>query len=157
MQFDIFLIWYSTMPMISLQVTQELMDEFDKVWERMNISSRSEALRKSILYFIDAHKQEAPVEGRKVAVLTVHHETREDILDKFTEYINKYNRIVKSVNSYNLKTRVLKSIIVGGLAAEINDFYNELQTDRLFITTISYIIIPEDEQKKKIEEAKSPH
>jgi len=137
------------MPMISLQVNQELMDEFDKVWEKMNISSRSEALRKSILTFIDTHKEEAPVEGRKVAVITVHHEMREDILDKFMDYINKYQRIVKSVNNYNLKTRVLKSIIVGGLAAEINDLYNELQTDRLFVTTISYFILPEDEEKKK--------
>jgi len=137
------------MPMISLQVSQELMDQFDAVWSKLAFPSRSEALRESILYFIQHHQESIPLEGHRVAIITMQHELREDILDKFTDLIRKYEHLVKSVNQYNLKNNMIKSLIVAGPADEINDFYSLLEIDRLFTCSISYIIVATEEVDKK--------
>ena len=139
--------------MISLQISQDLMGQFDAVWEKMNLSSRSEALRQSILTFIEKNQESSPLEGHKVAVITLHHGLREDILDKFTELTDRYEPIIKSINQYNLKNYIVKTMIISGPAEEIREFFNILKADRLFSCSISYILLeqenPDDQVKEK--------
>lgn len=131
------------MPMISLQVSQELMNEFDAIQKKLGFSSRSEALRQSILTFLETYQKDSIVPGHKIATLTVHHEIREDILDKFTEIITKYDHLIKAVYQYNLKNRYVKVIVAAGDAIELNELYLQLYTNRLFTTTISYVLVPD--------------
>ena len=135
--------------MISLQVSQELMDEFDAVWSKLQFPSRSEALRESILFFIQHHQESMPLEGHRVAIITMQHELRDDILDKFTDFIHSHEHLVKSVNQYNLKNNLIKSLIVAGPADEIKDFYSLLERDRLFTCSISYIIVASEDSENK--------
>lgn len=135
--------------MISLQVSQELMNEFDAIQKKLGFSSRSEALRQAILTFLEAYQKESIVPGHKIATMTVHHEIREDILDKFTEIITKYDHLIKAIYQYNLKNRFIKVIITAGDALEVNELYLQLYTNRLFTTTISYVIVPDLDIKEE--------
>ena len=99
------------MPMISLQISQELMEEFDSIQRRLGFSSRSEALRESIIFFIQQNQHELPSEIFRIANIVVHHEAnRVDILDNYAEIARKYEHLIKSVCQYNLKKKIVKEI-----------------------------------------------
>jgi CopG family transcriptional regulator, nickel-responsive regulator len=129
--------------MISLQVPDELMKSFDNIKDKMGFSSRSDALRKSIEFFIQSNQDSEVLEGHKIANITVIHDLREDIMEKFEEISIRFSNIIKSVNQYNLKRKLLKSTIVSGNSEEIKDYYNSLSSERTFNCTLTYIIVPE--------------
>ncbi len=128
-------------PMISLQINPELVKKLDEVQEKLEYSSRSETLRESILYFIQEHQDSLPLTGHKIAVIIVVHEAREDILDKFSLQVDKYENIVKSVTQYNLKKKMIKNLVVAGSGEEIGDLFHELNSERLFQSSITYVIV----------------
>jgi len=127
--------------MISLQISAELVKKLDEVQEKLEYSSRSETLRESILYFIQEHQDSLPLTGHKIAVIIVVHEAREDILDKFTLQADKYENIIKSITQYNLKKKIMKNLIVAGSGEEIGDLFHELNSERLFQSSITYVIV----------------
>ncbi len=129
-------------PMISLQISPELVNKLDEVQEKLEYSSRSETLRECILYFIQEHQEDLPsIKGHKIAVIIVVHEAREDILDKFSLQVGKYENIIKSVTQYNLKKKIIKNLVVAGSGEEIGDLFHELNSERLFQSSITYIIV----------------
>jgi metal-responsive CopG/Arc/MetJ family transcriptional regulator len=128
-------------PMISLQISQDLIKKLDEIQEKLEYSSRSETLRESVLYFIQEHQDDLPLTGHKIAVIIVVHEAREDILDKFSLQVEKYENIVKSVTQYNLKKKIIKNLVVAGSGEEIGDLFHELNSERLFQSSITYVIV----------------
>ena len=128
-------------PMISLQISQDLIKKLDEIQEKLEYSSRSETLRESVLYFIQEHQEELPIKGHKIAVIIVVHEAREDILDKFSLQVRKYENIIKSVTQYNLKKKIIKNLVVAGSGEEIGDLFHELNSERLFQSSITYVIV----------------
>ena len=129
------------MPMISLQISQDLIEKLDEVQKKLEYSSRSETLRESVLYFIQEHQDELPLTGHKIAVIIVVHDSREDILDKFSLQVEKYENIVKSITQYNLKKKIIKNLVVAGSGEEIGDLFHELNSERLFQSSITYVIV----------------
>ena len=127
--------------MISLQISEDLIKKLDEIQEKLEYSSRSETLRESVLYFIQEHQDDLPLTGHKIAVIIVVHEAREDILDKFSLQVEKYENIVKSVTQYNLKKKIIKNLIVAGSGEEIGDLFHELNSERLFQSSITYVIV----------------
>ena len=127
--------------MISLQISSELVKKLDEVQEKLEYSSRSETLRESILYFIQEHQDDLSIIGHKIAVIIVVHEVREDILDKFSLQVEKYENIVKSITQYNLKKKIIKNLVVAGSGEEIGDLFHELNSERLFQSSITYVIV----------------
>jgi len=128
-------------PMISLQISQDLIKKLDEIQEKLEYSSRSETLRESVLFFIQEHQEDLPITGHKIAVIIVVHEAREDILDKFSLQVEKYENIVKSVTQYNLKKKIIKNLVVAGSGEEIGDLFHELNSERLFQSSITYVIV----------------
>ncbi|UYP47738.1 Nickel-responsive regulator [Candidatus Lokiarchaeum ossiferum] len=131
------------MPMISLQVNAQLINELDGIQKQLGVTSRSEILRMAINNLIRENQKEAPSESHRIACITVHHEVREDIYDRFLGLTEQHESIIKSIGQYNLKNIIIKSIMVAGSGTEIDDFFHSLSGDRLFKCTITYIIIPE--------------
>ena len=129
--------------MISLQISEDLIKKLDEIQEKLEYSSRSETLRECILYFIQEqeHQERLPITGHKIAVIIIVHEAREDILDKFSLQVEKYENIVKSVTQYNLKKKIIKNLIVAGSGEEIGDLFHELNSERLFQSSITYVIV----------------
>ena len=127
--------------MISLQVSPEMVKKLDEIQEKLEYSSRSETLRESVLFFIQEHQDELPITGHNIAVIIVVHEAREDILDKFSLQVRKYENIIKSVTQYNLKKKIIKNLVVAGSGEEIGDLFHELNSERLFQSSITYVIV----------------
>lgn len=137
------------MPMVSMQVDDELMEEFDQLQKNLGYTSRSEALRQSILSFIQKNQSSLPAKEHRVATITVHHEKREDVIDQFIELTQNHEHIIKSINQYNLKEIIVKTMIVAGKTQEINDLFNALNTKSNFKCTINFLIISEQTENKE--------
>ena len=133
------------MPMISLQISEELQDALDQLQISGNYSSRSECLRGMITEYISKHTMELS-EKHQIAIITVHHEIREDIATKYSDMIDQAEDIIKSVSQYHLKNRIIKIILVSGFGQEINDLYKQFEADRLYQCTITYLVIPEKDE-----------
>ena len=127
--------------MISLQISQDLVNKLDEIQEKLEYSSRSETLRESVLFFIQEHQEELPIKGHKIAVIIVVHEAREDILDKFSLQVEKYENIVKAVVDLTDVGNRLQDLIVAGSGEEIGDLFHELNSERLFQSSITYVIV----------------
>ena len=129
--------------MISLQISEKMQQEIDKIQEKLGFSSRSETLRESIKSFIQNQLREEPTEGYKIATITIYHEAeRVDILDEFSEIILKFDNLIKTENQYNLPKSLVKTLIVAGRGAEIHEFYQTLSSSRHFQCSISYLLVP---------------
>ena len=128
--------------MISVQVEDSLIDEFDIVRGKLGFSSRSKALRESIQFFIEKNQSEIVIEGHKIANMIVQYDGPNEIVsNRFSTLTNKYNHLIKSINQYNLKTNIIQTMIVAGFAEEIQEFYNEVMISKNFKTTITYLIV----------------
>ncbi len=57
------------MPIISLQISDDLLERFDKVRNKSGFSSKSEALRDSIVNFIEYHEKFENLEGYKLMTI----------------------------------------------------------------------------------------
>ena len=133
------------MPMISLQISEELQDDLDQLQLSGNYSSRSECLRGMITDYISNHTKELS-DKHQIAIITVHHEIREDIATKYSDMLDQAEDIIKSVSQYHLKNRIIKIILVSGFGQEINDLYKQFEADRLYQCTITYLVIPEKDE-----------
>lgn len=145
------------MPMISLQISQELMEKFDNIQRELNFSSRSEALREAILAFLQQNNDKIDHSGHNIATITVTHPVREDIMNQFSDIIENYDQLIKSIYEYNIKNAIVKVLMVAGDGNEIDDLYKKFTTERYFTAFMSYILIPnlevaEDSNDEKTEE-----
>jgi len=131
--------------MISLKVDDNLIEEFDKIHQKLGFSSRSEALRESILLFIKNHQEEMEVEGHKIANVVVYYPSqRQEIYNEFSQISMKYEHILKSITQYSLKKYIIRSMIVAGDGDEIDDFYNSLSRSKNFKTILQFITLPKE-------------
>jgi len=128
--------------MISLQISQDLMEKFDNIQRELNFSSRSEALREAILAFLQHHSDKVDHSGHNIATITVTHPVREDLMNQFSEIIEKYDPLIKSIYEYNIKNTIVKVLMVAGDGNEIDDLYKKLTTERYFTASLSFILIP---------------
>jgi len=134
--------------MISLQINDKMQKELDTIQEELGFSSRSEALRESIKQFILHYREDKAPKGYKIANITLHHEAgRKDILDEFSDLIQQYENLIKSISQYHLRNNVIKTLIVGGLGPEIHEFFHLLTSNRHFSSHIIYLLIPEKIKK----------
>ena len=117
------------MPMISLKVDDNLVEEFDKIHKKLGFSSRSEALRESILLFIKNHQKKMDISGHKIANIIVYFPSkRQEILNEFSQISNKYEHILRSNTQYYLKKYIIRSIIVAGDGELISNLYAKKYT-----------------------------
>ncbi|MHA1520687.1 MAG: CopG family ribbon-helix-helix protein [Promethearchaeota archaeon] len=137
--------------MISLQISKDLQDDLDQIQDKGNYASRSECLRGMIVEYIRNHTEQLS-DKHRIALLTVHHEIREDIASKYADIMAHSEEIIKSVSQYHLKNRIIKIILVSGFGIEINELYQQFEADRLYKCTITYLIIPEKKEKVVHEE-----
>ncbi len=73
------------MKIISLQVSEELLDRFEKVRKQSGFSSKSEALRDSILKFIESYEKFENLEGYRIMTINLVYPVKEPIADEISE------------------------------------------------------------------------
>ena len=122
------------MPMVSLQLSDEILQKFDDVRQETGYLSRSEALRDAILKFISEHKQQQSSTEIKRCVIPVVYSPDANKLEMFASIEHRFEDAVKSFSEYMLDEQTLRIYVLIGALSRINDFkqaFNKIKDTRI--------------------------
>ncbi|MHA1730111.1 MAG: ribbon-helix-helix protein, CopG family [Promethearchaeota archaeon] len=126
-------------PMVSLQLSEEILKEFDVIQHESGYLSRSEALRDAILRFIGLYKSRREVKGIRKAVISVIYSSDLEVLQAFSEIDHRFLNEIKTFSEHYLEDRTVRVYITVGDAGRLIDLidaFNKIKNTR---TKMMYI------------------
>ncbi|MHA1336332.1 MAG: hypothetical protein ACTSPW_11380 [Promethearchaeota archaeon] len=128
-------------PIISLQVSDELHERFEKVRLSAGFNSKSEALRESIIRFIEFNENIEKLEGYKVMNINLVYPFKESIIDELADIYSQFSPIIKSISDWRIAEKKIEIILAVGEIDIIKDLYQKLSRIKDVSTSIHEIII----------------
>ncbi|MFX1279507.1 MAG: CopG family ribbon-helix-helix protein [Promethearchaeota archaeon] len=129
------------MPIISLQVSDDLLERFEKVRNQSGFTSKSEALRDSIVSFIEKHESFSNLEGYKIMTISLVYPFKEVTIDQISDLYSRFHQIIKTITDWRIVEKKIEIILLVGEIEIIQDLYKELAKIKDVICSIREIII----------------
>ncbi len=129
------------MPIISLQISDDLLERFEKVRNVSGFNSKSEALREAIVNFIEDQEKFENLEGYKIMTISLVYPFKEVIIDEITEIYTQYKQIIKTITDWRIVDKKIELILAVGEFGLIKDLKNSLSKIKEVISSIHEIII----------------
>ena len=129
------------MPIISLQISDDLLERFEKLRIQRGFNSKSEALRDAIVSFIENKEKFDDLQGYKIMTINMVYPFKEVIIDEITENYNKFRSIIKTVTDWRIADKKIETIMTVGEFGLIKDLYQDLSKIKDVICSIHEIII----------------
>ncbi len=129
------------MPIISLQISDDLLERFEKLRIQRGFNSKSEALRDAIVSFIENKEKFDDLQGYKIMTINMVYPFKEVIIDEITESYNNFKSIIKTVTDWRIADKKIETIIAVGEFGLIKDLYQNLSKIKDVICSIHEIII----------------
>ncbi len=129
------------MPIISLQISDDLLERFDKVRNQSGFSSKSEALRNSIVKFIDDREKFENLEGYKIMTISLVYPFKDIIIDQVTGLYSQFHQIIKTITDWRIVEKKIELLLLVGEFGIIKDLYKELAKVKDVLCTIREIVI----------------
>jgi len=129
------------MPIISLQISDDLLDRFEKVRNFSGFNSKSEALRYSIVSFIEKHEKFENLEGYKIMAINLVYPFKSVIIDQISDLCSKFHQIIKTITDWRIAEKKIELILLVGEIELIKDLYKQLAKIKDVIFSIREIII----------------
>jgi len=114
------------MPIISLQISDDLLERFERVRNQSGFSSKSEALRESIVSFIERNERFETLEGYKIMVISLVYPFKEMIVNQISDLFSRFHQIIKTITDWRIAEKKIEIILLVGEIDVIKDLYNEL-------------------------------
>jgi CopG family nickel-responsive transcriptional regulator len=128
-------------PIISLQVSVDLLERFEKVRNQSGFISKSEALRDSIVNFIEKHENFDTLEGYKIMTISLAYPFKEIIIDQISNLYSRFHHIIKTITDWRIAEKKIEIVLLVGEIEIIKDLYKELAKIKDVICSIREIII----------------
>lgn len=129
------------MPIISLQISDDLLERFEKVRNMSGFNSKSEALRDSIVNFIEKYEKFENLEGYKIMAITLVYPFKDLIFDQISELYSKFHQIIRTISDWRIAEKKIELILLVGEIELIKDLYRHLAKIKDVICSIQEIII----------------
>jgi len=129
------------MPIISLQVSDDLLERFERVRNQSGFNSKSEALRDSIVNFIEKHEKFDNLEGYKIMTISLVYPFKEITIDQISKLYSQFHQIIKTITDWRIVEKKIEIILLVGEVELIKDLYKELAKIKDVICSIREIII----------------
>lgn len=129
------------MKIISLQISDDLLERFEKVRNQSGFSSKSEALRDSILKFIEIHENFENLEGYRIMNINLVYPFKEPIADEISELYHKFHSIIKAVTDWRIAEKKIEIALVVGEFGLIKDLYQAIVKIKDVISSIHEVLI----------------
>jgi CopG family nickel-responsive transcriptional regulator len=129
------------LPIISLQISDDLLERFEKLRIQRGFNSKSEALRDAIVSFIENKEKFDDLQGYKIMTINMVYPFKEVIIDEITESYNNFKSIIKTVTDWRIADKKIETIITVGEFGLIKDLYQNLSKIKDVICSIHEIII----------------
>jgi CopG family nickel-responsive transcriptional regulator len=125
---------------ISLQISDDLLERFEKVRTESGFTSKSEALRDAILKFIKNYEQFEDKEGYKVMSISLVYPLKDTIIDEITELYNQNNKIIKTITDWRIANKKIELLLAVGEFDLIKDLKNKLADIKDVTCTVQEVI-----------------
>ena len=129
------------MPIISLQISDDLLERFEKVRNVSGFNSKSEALRGAIVKFIGDQEKFENLEGYKIMTISLVYPFKEVIIDEISELYSQYKQIIKTITDWRIIDKKIELILAVGEFGLIKDLKNSLSKIKEVNSSIHEIII----------------
>lgn len=129
------------MPIISLQISDDLLERFEKLRISSGFNSKSEALRDAIVNFIEGKEKFDTIEGYKIMTISLVYPFKEVIVDELSEIYSQFHQIIKTVTDWRIAERKIEIILSVGEFGLIKDLKNSIAKIKDVICSIHEIII----------------
>ena len=129
------------MPIISLQVSDDLLERFDRVRNESGFNSKSEALRDSIINFIEKHEKFDNLEGYKIMTVSLAYPFKEITINQISNIYSRFHQIIKTITDWRIVEKKIEIILLVGEIEIIKDLYKELAKIKDVVCSIREIII----------------
>jgi len=129
------------LPIISLQISDDLLERFEKLRIQRKFNSKSEALRDAIVSFIENKEKFDDLQGYKIMTINMVYPFKEVIIDEITENYNKFRSIIKTVTDWRIADKKIETLMAVGEFGLIKDLYQDLSKIKDVICSIHEIII----------------
>jgi CopG family nickel-responsive transcriptional regulator len=126
---------------ISLQISDDLLERFEKVRYESGFNSKSEALRDAIVNFIEQHERFENLEGYKIITINLVYPFKDIIADEISEIYHSFHSIIKAVTDWRIAERKVEIILAVGEFGLIKDLYNSIAKIKDVICSIHEIVI----------------
>lgn len=126
---------------ISLQVSHDLLERFERVRNQSGFNSKSEALRDSIVNFIEKHEKFDNLEGYKIMTISLVYPFKEITIDQISKLYSLFHQIIKTITDWRIVEKKIEIILLVGEIELIKDLYKELAKIKDVICYIREIII----------------
>ena len=128
-------------PIISLQISDELHERFEKIRSRSGFASKSEALRESIVKFIEQNEAFGNLEGYKIMTINLSYPFKKIINDEIIELYSRYNSIIKTTMDWRIAEKKIEILLLVGEIELIRDLYHDLANLKEVSSSINEIVI----------------
>ncbi len=129
------------MPIISLQISDDLLERFEKIRNLSGFNSKSEALRDSIVSFIEKFEQFDNLEGYKIMTVSLVYPFKDVLIDQITEIYSNFHQIIKTITDWRIAEKKIELILLVGEFGIIKDLYREIAKIKDVICTIREVVI----------------
>ena len=129
------------MPIISLQINNDLLERFEKIRNLSGFNSKSEALREAILNFIENQEKFENLEGYKIMTINLVYPFREVIIDELSEIYSHHSQIIKTITDWRIVDKKIEIILAVGEFGLIKDLKNSLSKVKEVLCSIHEIVI----------------
>ncbi|MGV9171146.1 MAG: hypothetical protein ACOC44_16225 [Promethearchaeia archaeon] len=128
-------------PIISLQVSEDLHERFEKVRTFAGFNSKSEALRDAIVNFIEIHEEFENIEGYKIMNLNLVYPFKEIVIDRVSEIYTEFNNVIRNVSDWRIAGKKIEIVLAVGEFGLIRDLYDKLAKIKHVMVSIHEIIL----------------
>jgi len=129
------------MPIISLQISDDLLERFEKVRNQSGFNSKSEALRDSIVNFIEKNENFDNLEGYKIMTISLVYPFKEVTINQISDAYSRFHQIIKTITDWRIVEKKIEIVLLVGEIEIIKDLYKELAKIKDVICSIREIII----------------
>lgn len=118
------------MPMVSLQLPDDILKRFDEYQQESGFNSRSEALRGAILNCLNSTADLNKLKGLKRMIISVLYEPDLESIEGLSRTDHIFEDIIKIYSEYMLEKERIKTYTVIGDIAKIKDLMADLRKIR---------------------------
>jgi metal-responsive CopG/Arc/MetJ family transcriptional regulator len=129
------------MKIISLQISDDLLERFENIRSKSGFQSKSEALRDSIVKFIENHEAFEDLEGYKIMAINLVYPFKDNIAEEITELYSQFNSIIKAITDWRILEKKIEIILTVGEFGMIKDLYYSLSRIKDVTCLIHEIVI----------------
>ena len=129
------------MKIISLQISDDLLERFENIRSKSGFQSKSEALRDSIVKFVEDHEAFEDLEGYKIMAINLVYPFKENIAEEVSELYSQFNSIIKAITDWRILEKKIEIILTVGEFGMIKDLYYSLSRIKDVTCFIHEIVI----------------